>query len=615
MRPVLRSVRKPAPLGGLEWNVPAVIERLDDGVAVCNLHGGVVASNAAWRNFVGAGPDALRCLDSLFGCFIKATREGRATGEMDCGHGPRAVKVATLGEHHFLISLAPETTARTSRPELGQAEPKLPDASPFGAAIIAPGDPLGAAIVEGNPKLGEMAGGVIRAGASLGDLLTAASRTEAAARQASGASEAIEVSMAATPDRVSHLYLSPTSSGWAAYLLDVTDQKSMQLQLAQRNKMEAIGQLAGGVAHDFNNLLTAIRLRADELLLRHPLGDPSYDNLGEIRDTVLRAAALVRQLLTFSRKATTKRETIDLGDALMNFEILLRRLLREDVRLETDYGRSIPLVRADKAQLENAVMNLVVNARDAVRANGGGVIRLRCAGVSAPDAARLGYGGQALGRLAMIEVADDGPGIPADVAAHIFEPFFTTKGVGEGTGLGLSTVYGVVKQANGWIVHETPSTGGAAFRIFLPEAAPVLDLEPPVETTIKAAPRDLSGVGRILLVEDEPLVRGIAARLLRTRGYEVLEAADGEDALEICKAEAGRIDLMISDVIMPGIDGPTLLKAARPFLGEAPVMFISGYAEAEFSDVLEGEAGVSFLAKPLDIMSLAEQVKVRLHGR
>ena len=187
-----------------------------------------------------------------------------------------------------------------------------------------------------------MAGGAVRPGASLGDLLTAAAKTDAAARHASGATGAIEVSLAATPDRVSHLYLTRTSSGWAAYLLDVTDQKSMQLQLAQRNKMEAIGQLAGGVAHDFNNLLTAIRLRADELLLRHPLGDPSYDNLGEIRDTVLRAAALVRQLLTFSRKATTKRETIDLAEALMNFEILLRRLLREDVRLETDYGRSTP---------------------------------------------------------------------------------------------------------------------------------------------------------------------------------------------------------------------------------------------------------------------------------
>ena len=607
----------PAPPGSisLERDVPAVLERLDDGLALCDQHGAVVASNAAWRAFVGSGPASLRCLDTLFGAFIKATREGRSAGRIECGVGTRPVQVSTLGEHHFLLKLAqPEPPVEPKAAE-ARAPAALPDASPFGAAMIGPGDALDSAILEANPKLAEMTGGRIPDGAGLGRLLTAPSRAEAAARLASGSTEAIEVSLAASPDRVSHLYLTRTISGWAAHLLDVTDQKSMQLQLAQRNKMEAIGQLAGGVAHDFNNLLTAIRLRADELLLRHPLGDPSYDNLAEIRDTVLRAAALVRQLLTFSRKATTKRETIDLADALMNFEILLRRLLREDVRLETDYGRSIPTVRADKAQLENAVMNLVVNARDAVRANGGGVIRLRCAGLSAADAAALGHAGPASGRLAMIEVADDGPGIAPDVATHLFEPFFTTKGIGEGTGLGLSTVYGVVKQANGWIAHDSPSGGGAVFRIFLPEAAPVLDLEPPPAQTAKPAARDLSGVGRILLVEDEPLVRGIAARLLRSRGYEVLEAADGEDALDICKAESGRVDLMISDVIMPGIDGPTLLKAARPFLGDAPVMFISGYAEAEFSDVLEGETGVSFLAKPLDIMTLAEQVKLRLQGR
>ena len=616
MRLVAKSARRPAPLGALEWNVPALIERIDEGVAVCNLHGGVVASNAAWRKFVGTGPEALRCLDSLFGCFIKAAREGRATGTMDCGNGPRGIKVSTLGEHHFLLNLAPEDAPSAPRPDGASAAPKLPDASPFGAALLASGDPLSAPIVEANPKLEEMAGGAARQGVSLGELLTPASRAEVSLRHASGATEAIEVSLAAAPDRVAHLYLTRTAPGWAAYLLDVTDQKSMQLQLAQRNKMEAIGQLAGGVAHDFNNLLTAIRLRADELLLRHPLGDPSYDNLGEIRDTVLRAAALVRQLLTFSRKATTKRETIDLGDALMNFEILLRRLLREDVRLETDYGRSIPLVRADRAQLENAVMNLVVNARDAVRAHGGGMIRLRCAGVSAADAASLGLPGQAPGRLAMIEVSDDGPGIPAEVAAHIFEPFFTTKGVGEGTGLGLSTVYGMVKQANGWITSTIPRRPAARRSASsCPKPRRVLDLEPPPHGADHARrPRSLRG-------RADPVGRGRAFGARHRRPAAARPRLRGDrgggrrGGPEICKAEAGRIDLMISDVIMPGIDGPTLLKAARPFLGEAPVMFISGYAEAEFSDLLEGEPGVSFLAKPIDIMTLAEQVKLRLSGR
>jgi len=389
----------------------------------------------------------------------------------------------------------------------------------------------------------------------------------------------------------------------------------MQLQLAQRNKMEAIGQLAGGVAHEINNLLSAILLRADELLLRHSLGDPSYESLAEIRTTVIRAADVVRQLLAFSRQATLRRENLDLGEVLSNLDVLLRRLLREDVRLETHYGPNLPRVRADKAQVESAVMNLVVNARDATRANGGGVVHLRAARVSGAEASDLGYVGPAVGEMALIEVADDGAGIAPELIGHIFEPFFTTKALGEGTGLGLATVYGIVKQSEGWIgVTSTPGEG-AVFRILLPAHVPPLTVEaPPGAVKRRAAPRDLSGAGRILFVEDEALVRGVAARLLRARGYEVIEAADGEEALALAERHAGTIDLMISDVIMPGMDGPSLLKAARRFLGAAPVMFISGYAEAEFSDLLEGESGVSFLAKPLDIMSLAERVKEQMRA-
>jgi two-component system cell cycle sensor histidine kinase/response regulator CckA len=215
--------------------------------------------------------------------------------------------------------------------------------------------------------------------------------------------------------------------------------------------------------------------------------------------------------------------------------------------------------------------------------------------------------------MALIEVADDGPGIAPDVIANVFEPFFTTKGVGEGTGLGLATVYGIVKQSDGQITVASTPGAGATFRIFLPVHIPALAVEQPLAPA-RAVARDLSGAGRILFVEDEALVRGIAARLLRARGYEVIEAEDGEEALALAENYAGGIDLMISDVIMPGMDGPSLLRAARPYLGAAPVMFISGYAEAEFSDLLEGEMGVSFLAKPLDIMTLAERVKQALRG-
>jgi two-component system cell cycle sensor histidine kinase/response regulator CckA len=398
-----------------------------------------------------------------------------------------------------------------------------------------------------------------------------------------------------------------------AHLLDVTEQKTVQLQLSQRNKMEAVGQLAGGVAHDFNNLLTAIRLRAEDLLARHPLGDPAYESLSEIRETVGRAAEVVRQLLTFSRKATVHRDTLDLGEALGDFEVLLRRLLREDVRLVTHYGRDIPAIRVDKGLLENAVMNLVVNARDAIRAGGGSFIRLSARRVTPAEAGELGLVEPVRADLAMIEVEDDGPGMTPEVMQSIFDPFFTTKPVGEGTGLGLATVYGAVKQADGWITVDSAPGRGARLRIFLPAfvAPPVLE-SPAIDPPGRTASRDLSGQGLILLVEDEGLVRGITARLLRARGYQVLEAEDGEAALDLARAHAGDIDLMISDVVMPGMDGPSLLAAAKPYLKDAPVLFISGYAEAEFSDLLEGEPQVSFLPKPLDIKTLAEQVKRRL---
>jgi two-component system cell cycle sensor histidine kinase/response regulator CckA len=293
--------------------------------------------------------------------------------------------------------------------------------------------------------------------------------------------------------------------------------------------------------------------------------------------------------------------------------VLLRRVLHEDVKLETEYGRNLPLVRADRSQLETAVMNLAVNARDAIRAFGGATVRIRTARLSEQEAASLGYP-EARGPQALIEVSDDGPGITADVMDKIFDPFFTTKPVGEGTGLGLATVYGIVKQSDGWISVDSKPGDGAAFRVFLPvyEPAPAALEAPAPAKPQRPAARDLSGIGRILFVEDEDAVRGMAAKLLRARGYEVIEAASGEEALELAEEHAGKIDLMISDVVMPGMQGTDLLKQARQYLGDAPVMFISGYAEAEFSNLLEGERNVSFLPKPIDIKTLAERVKQEL---
>jgi two-component system cell cycle sensor histidine kinase/response regulator CckA len=606
-----------------------LVEALSEPAAIAAADGRILAANEGWRDALGDGmrlPKNGGSATSLFTALSTARRGESARASLRSNGFDHEAVIAPIGARRFLVRLTDDAPEPLALPQgalevlnaFNSASPPPPKvldafaaASPFGAALLEGEDPFTATIVEANPALAGMAGEA-SPGSVFGDLIEPASRLDAAHRLAAGAAS-LEVRLAADPTRIAHLYLSRSDGRWVAYLVDVSEQKQIELQLAQSQKMQAIGQLAGGVAHDFNNLLSAIFLQLDNLASRHPLGDPSYEGLNEIRSTSTRAADLVRKLLAFSRKQTVQRETLDLGELISEFEVLLRRVLHEDVKLETEYGRNLPLVRADRSQLETAVMNLAVNARDAIRAYGGATVRIRTARVTEQEAATLGYPG-ARGPQALIEVSDDGPGITADVMDKIFDPFFTTKPVGEGTGLGLATVYGIVKQSDGWISVDSKPGDGAAFRIFLPvyEPAPAaLEAPAPVKPQRPAA-RDLSGIGRILFVEDEDAVRGMAAKLLRARGYEVIEAASGEEALELAEEHAGKIDLMISDVVMPGMQGTDLLKQARPYLGDAPVMFISGYAEAEFSNLLEGERNVSFLPKPIDIKTLAERVKQEL---
>jgi two-component system cell cycle sensor histidine kinase/response regulator CckA len=629
----LFAVRQAPTAEGPSDLVP-LLEALAEAAAVIAPDGRLLAANAAWTK---AGAPTGRLPRPTGGSVLFSALKAAAAGQtgrapVDWGGRAWTLQASRLDARRLLLRLdepALEKAAPAAAPAplaSGSAElDTLAAAAPFGAALLDGPDPFAASILEANPALKAMVPGLAEAGRPFAEVIEASTRAEAQVRIAAGRTAAIEVRLAGEPPKMAHLYLSRLADRSLAYLFDVSEQKQLELQLAQAQKMQAIGQLAGGVAHDFNNLLTAIQLRLDELLHRHPVGDPSYEGLAEIRQTGVRAADLVRKLLAFSRKQTVQRETLDLGELISEFEVLLRRLLREDVKLETDYGRNLPFVRADKSQLETAVMNLAVNARDAMRSQGKaspdqkapGVVRIRTARVGQAEAKALGYTAAPDGEFAMIEVADTGPGIPPELLTKIFEPFFTTKPVGEGTGLGLATVYGIVKQADGWIAVDSKVGEGTAFRIFLPVyIPPVGAAQPAAEPAPKARPaaRDLSGVGRILFVEDEDAVRGVAARLLRARGYEVIEACDGEEALVLAEQHAGQIDLLISDVIMPGLDGPTLLKKARKFLGDAPVMFISGYAEAEFSDLLEGEAGVTFLPKPLDIKILAEKVKQQLAG-
>ena len=607
-----------------------VLDAMAEPAALVWDSGQILAFNAAWAEANGA-TNALprgKSAQALYMAFAQARKGEPGRAIVMIGQREVEVVIGRAGEGRFLMRAAPDAVlpiAAAPLPALvhssaaaatGEAR-AMAAGAPFGSAVIAGDDLFAGRAQEANPALAVLTGPAAARDAAFGDLFDPSGVAEARAKLAAGSSGPIELVARAYPDKMLHLYVAPEGERRRIWLFDVSAQKSMELQLNQAQKMQAVGQLAGGVAHDFNNLLTAIQLQLSGLLERHPVGDPSYEGLNEIRQTAIRAADLVRKLLAFSRKSTVRRERLDLGELVGEFAILLRRLLREDVRLETDYGRDLPVVLADKSQLETAVMNLAVNARDAMRGvvePGAGVVTIATRRLTAEEARALGWAEAPTSEVALIEVSDTGPGVPPELLDKIFEPFFTTKAVNEGTGMGLATVYGIAQQAGGHVAVSNVEGAGAAFRLFLPAAgeAELAEVQP-IEVKAKA-PRDLSGAGRILFVEDEDAVRGIAARLLRQRGYEVIEAADGEEALLLAEEHAGQIDMMISDVIMPGLDGPSLLKKARPYLGDAPVMFISGYAESDFSDLLQDETGVSFLPKPLDIKTLAERVKQELHA-
>ncbi len=604
-----------------------LLDAMAEPAALVWSTGQVLAFNGAWAEANGATvalPKG-KSASALYMAFAQARAGQQGRAIVVIGDREQEVLIGLAGEGRFLVRAAPEAvlpvgaampSRQAAAPATGESR-AMAAGAPFGSAVIAADDLFTGKIEEPNAALAVLTGPAAARDAAFGHLFDPAGVAEARLKLDSGSSGPIELVARAHPDRMLHLYVAPEGDRRRIWLFDVSAQKSMELQLSQAQKMQAVGQLAGGVAHDFNNLLTAIQLQLSGLLERHPVGDPSYEGLNEIRQTAIRAADLVRKLLAFSRKSTVRRERLDLGELVGEFAVLLRRLLREDVRLETDYGRDLPVVLADKSQLETAVMNLAVNARDAMRGvvePGAGVVTIRTARLTGDEARLLGWGAAPTAAVALIEVSDTGPGVPPDILDKIFEPFFTTKAVNEGTGMGLATVYGIVEQAGGHINVSNAPGGGAAFRIFLPEAAEADLAETPVVEKAAKAPRDLSGAGRILFVEDEAAVRGIAARLLRQRGYEVIEAEDGEQALELAEQHAGTIDMMISDVIMPGLDGPALLKKARQYLGDAPVLFISGYAESDFSDLLQDEVGVSFLPKPLDIKTLAERVKQELHA-
>jgi len=399
-------------------------------------------------------------------------------------------------------------------------------------------------------------------------------------------------------------------AGLILHFIDLTEQKNLELQFAQSQKMQAVGQLAGGVAHDFNNLLTAMIGFCDLLLLRFRPGDQSFADIMQIKQNANRAANLVRQLLAFSRQQTLQPRVIDIGDVLTELSHLLNRLLGENVDLKMVQSRNLGAVRVDQGQLEQVIINLAVNARDAMPS--GGTLTIRTSNVERTEPIQRELEIMPAGAYVLIEVTDQGTGIPKEIVGRIFEPFFSTKEVGSGTGLGLSTVYGIVKQTGGFIFVDSEVGVGTKFSLYLPqhqrkegeaEPPPLLD---PLDV---AAPRDLTGVGTILLVEDEDPVRLFSARALRNKGYTVLEAKSGEAALQIIQAGAEPIHLIVTDVVMPRMDGPTLIKTVRETHPDMKVVFISGYTEDTFRKRIGDDADIHFLAKPFSLKQLAFKVK------
>lgn len=396
------------------------------------------------------------------------------------------------------------------------------------------------------------------------------------------------------------------SLGIIAHFIDATEQKRLEVQFAQSQKMQAVGLLAGGIAHDFNNLLTAMIGFCDLLLLRHRAGDQSFADIMQIKQNANRAANLVRQLLAFSRQQTLQPRVLSITDVLAELSHLLRRLIGENIELNMVHGRDLRPVRVDQGQLEQVIINLAVNARDAMP--DGGELTIRTENVTTAEALQRGAEVMPPGNYVLVEMKDNGTGIPPDIMDRIFEPFFSTKAVGSGTGLGLSTVYGIVRQTGGFVFVESRPGAGAAFRIYLPQHMAAVGSDAKAEAGDEA-PRDLTGIGTILLVEDEDAVRLFSARALRNKGYQVLEARSGEAALEIISEHLDDVNLIISDVVMPRMDGPTLIKEVRTRRTDVPVIFISGYAEDAFRRRVDAGEETHFLMKPFTLKQLAAKVK------
>jgi PAS domain S-box-containing protein len=388
--------------------------------------------------------------------------------------------------------------------------------------------------------------------------------------------------------------------------IDVTDRRTTELNLQQARKMEAIGRLAGGIAHDFNNLLTAI-LGYSELLLERVQHDPSMAaDLEEIRKAGERAGRLTRQLLAFSRRQVLLPQTLDLNHVVLDLDRMLSRIIGEDVRLELLTGACLDKTKADPGQVEQILMNLVINARDAMPQ--GGALRVRTDNATIDAEFTKRHKGSTPGRYVLLEVQDTGSGMGPDVLAHVFEPFFTTKGPGKGTGLGLATVYGIVKQSGGYVTIDSALGAGTTVRIYLPAVA---EADEPLGTigTPTPAVRTLSGTETVLVCEDDLGIRQLVVKTLAQHGYTVLEASDVHDAVALAEGHNGPMHLLLTDIVMPDLNGPNLAQHVVRRRPEIKVLYISGFPHSVAVGARSLSSRATLLAKPFTPRVLATSVR------
>lgn len=616
---------------------------LDDspvGFFAARADGAIVYMNRSLRSVLGLGddPSLLRVKDIVKEDPSRLLRRDRR------GFGPSRTKVTLRGidgheTHASALSFWPaEDVDGASRTFVFFAEAEAPQAqaverieasqadggvfahAPFGVAVLDGIDPASAAVLDSNAALMEMTQGRATPSAAFADLFEASEGPSALAHRLRQAmTDPIEITLATAPPTAVHVHLARSQDGRGiAYVANVSQQRELETRLAQSEKMREIGELAAGVAHDFNNLLTVVMQTCSTLLRRHPVGDADYPMLREISDHAVTAKELSEMLRAYARQQTFAREVFDVGDFIGSKQELIRRIVGASIQYEIRHGRDLPYVKVDKTQLERVLVNLATNARDAMTPKGAqipkdGKLTVRTSVITAEAARGLGHNPIEDGSYVMIEVEDTGSGIKPEHAAKIFRPYHSTKEAGKGTGLGLATSYGIIKQSGGYIFFSSKLGVGTTFRIFLPAYEPtaeeIEEINAKERALIAPPTKDVAGRGKILFVEDQSAVRRSIVRNLKECGYEVEEAENGEEALEVMARNPGAYDIIISDVSMPIMTGPEMLQEADPkMIGQAKVLFLSGYAPESFSHMLE-QYPVHYMSKPVTMEQLVGRVK------